>query len=52
MELKYLDALPAYTERKVNLGTNMGRRSPLLNKFSDELFAALLVRIQRTSWLI
>jgi hypothetical protein len=39
-ELKYLDALPTYAERKVNLSTNMRRRSPLLNEFSDELLAA------------
>jgi hypothetical protein len=40
-ELKYLDALSAYAERKINLGTKMWRRSPLLDEFGDELLAAL-----------
>jgi hypothetical protein len=33
--------LAAYAERKVDLGTEMWRRSPLLNEFSDEPLAAL-----------
>jgi hypothetical protein len=40
-EFKYLDALSVYAERKINFGTKMWRRSPLLDEFGDELLAAL-----------
>jgi hypothetical protein len=40
-EVEYLDALSTDAECKVNLSAEMWRRPPVLDEFSDQLFAVL-----------